>query len=388
MEINKIPRCNFIFLGNMVRIIFLRRHLLGKKISNSPPMSLFELGRLVEKIEREITNFSQPQSLMMKWQKYPSLRLLWATRLPALHRDDKRSLLYLIHGRLFNGPNRTSLYSTALSRSLSALMPWLAAKLQASSLKLSLTSSLSLPEGPLRSPTLSAPLSMYPSAGPGGALQLLLQTAAMASEPRSLKVGLRGQESCEPQLETRGRSPVKWKWFLGGKGRSKPRFWWMRTSTRSGVLSLITSALLISSPISSAGSLAVAQLPFSHIPLIGWDFKVPSLQVYSTENFTLFTLMLDSIFSLSVRVIVWRSFTYLPIQLELMHFITRFSGRIPCPHPGRIWLEQRGQQRALYWHIEARVVLDLQEFPKSVSIFTLHYLFAIAVTATRDFRVA
>ncbi|XP_042487555.1 uncharacterized protein LOC122067771 isoform X3 [Macadamia integrifolia] len=32
---------------------------------------------------------------------------------------------------------------------------------------------------------------------------------------------------------------------------------------------------------------------------------------------------------------------------------------------GRIWLEQRGFQRALYWHIEARVVLDLQEFPNS-----------------------
>ncbi|KAL2553227.1 hypothetical protein Fot_06846 [Forsythia ovata] len=41
------------------------------------------------------------------------------------------------------------------------------------------------------------------------------------------------------------------------------------------------------------------------------------------------------------------------------------SGRIPCPHPGRIWLEQRGLQRALYWHIEARVVLDLQEFANS-----------------------
>ncbi|XP_022841802.1 uncharacterized protein LOC111365480 [Olea europaea var. sylvestris] len=41
------------------------------------------------------------------------------------------------------------------------------------------------------------------------------------------------------------------------------------------------------------------------------------------------------------------------------------SGRIPCPHPGRIWLEQRGLQRALYWHIEARVVLDLQEFADS-----------------------
>lgn len=45
------------------------------------------------------------------------------------------------------------------------------------------------------------------------------------------------------------------------------------------------------------------------------------------------------------------------------------SARIPCPHPGRIWVEQRGLQRALYWHIEARVVLDLQEFPVSVSNF-------------------
>ncbi|KAM7496331.1 hypothetical protein LguiA_020745 [Lonicera macranthoides] len=49
------------------------------------------------------------------------------------------------------------------------------------------------------------------------------------------------------------------------------------------------------------------------------------------------------------------------------------SGRIPCPHPGRIWLEQRGLQRALYWHIEARVVLDLQEFPKSANEHELHF---------------
>lgn len=41
------------------------------------------------------------------------------------------------------------------------------------------------------------------------------------------------------------------------------------------------------------------------------------------------------------------------------------SGKIPCPYPGRIWLEQRGLQRALYWHIEARVVLDLQELKRS-----------------------
>ncbi|KAK9096049.1 hypothetical protein Sjap_021546 [Stephania japonica] len=43
------------------------------------------------------------------------------------------------------------------------------------------------------------------------------------------------------------------------------------------------------------------------------------------------------------------------------------SGRIPCPHSGRIWLEQRGLQRGLYWHIEARVVLDLQEFKDSTN---------------------
>ncbi|KAL3844780.1 hypothetical protein ACJIZ3_002183 [Penstemon smallii] len=49
------------------------------------------------------------------------------------------------------------------------------------------------------------------------------------------------------------------------------------------------------------------------------------------------------------------------------------SGTIPCPHPGRIWLEQRGLQRALYWHIEARVVLDLQEFPNSENDRELHF---------------
>ncbi|XP_039031850.1 uncharacterized protein LOC120166681 [Hibiscus syriacus] len=49
------------------------------------------------------------------------------------------------------------------------------------------------------------------------------------------------------------------------------------------------------------------------------------------------------------------------------------SGRIPCPHPGRIWLEQRGLQRALYWHIEARVVLDLQEIPNSSNGRELHF---------------
>ncbi|CAM8986531.1 unnamed protein product [Rhodiola kirilowii] len=50
-----------------------------------------------------------------------------------------------------------------------------------------------------------------------------------------------------------------------------------------------------------------------------------------------------------------------------------YSGRIPCPYPGRIWLEQRGLQRALYWHIEARVVLDLQEFLNSPGDRELHF---------------
>ncbi|CAM0877825.1 unnamed protein product [Alopecurus aequalis] len=49
------------------------------------------------------------------------------------------------------------------------------------------------------------------------------------------------------------------------------------------------------------------------------------------------------------------------------------SGRIPCPHEGRIWLEQRGLQQALYWHIEARVVLDLREVPDAVNGRELHF---------------
>ncbi|CAI8619192.1 unnamed protein product [Vicia faba] len=50
-----------------------------------------------------------------------------------------------------------------------------------------------------------------------------------------------------------------------------------------------------------------------------------------------------------------------------------WSGCIPCPFPGRIWLEQRGFQRAMYWHIEARVVLDLQEFLNSEWDRELHF---------------
>nr|KYP58332.1 hypothetical protein KK1_004635 [Cajanus cajan] len=50
-----------------------------------------------------------------------------------------------------------------------------------------------------------------------------------------------------------------------------------------------------------------------------------------------------------------------------------WSGRIPCPYPGRIWLEQRGFQRSMYWHIEARVVLDLQESINSAWDRELHF---------------
>ncbi|KAJ7519325.1 hypothetical protein O6H91_20G034800 [Diphasiastrum complanatum] len=46
-------------------------------------------------------------------------------------------------------------------------------------------------------------------------------------------------------------------------------------------------------------------------------------------------------------------------------YVGNHRERIPCPHPGRIWLHQRGVHSAMYWHIEASVVLDLQEFPHS-----------------------
>jgi hypothetical protein len=67
-------------------------------------------------------------------------------------------------------------------------------------------------------------------------------------------------------------------------------------------------------------------------------------------------------------------------------FVLACSGTIPCPHEGRVWLEQRGLQRALYWHIEARVVLDLQEITDSVRCcgavllcFSLIYFFVVWV---------
>ncbi|GLT97423.1 hypothetical protein SLE2022_149900 [Rubroshorea leprosula] len=69
---------------------------------------------------------------------------------------------------------------------------------------------------------------------------------------------------------------------------------------------------------------------------------------------------------------VWKALTDYE---HLADFIPNLvcSGRIPCPHPGRIWLEQRGVQRALYWQIEARVVLDLQELPNSSTDRELHF---------------
>ncbi|GFP90629.1 hypothetical protein PHJA_001207000 [Phtheirospermum japonicum] len=69
---------------------------------------------------------------------------------------------------------------------------------------------------------------------------------------------------------------------------------------------------------------------------------------------------------------VWDALTDYERLADFIPNLVR-SGRIPCPHPGRIWLEQRGLQRALYWHIEARVVLDLQEFPKSENDRELHF---------------
>ncbi|KAK6128391.1 hypothetical protein DH2020_037867 [Rehmannia glutinosa] len=69
---------------------------------------------------------------------------------------------------------------------------------------------------------------------------------------------------------------------------------------------------------------------------------------------------------------VWSALTDYERLADFIPNLVR-SGRIPCPHPGRIWLEQRGLQRALYWHIEARVVLDLQEVLKSENDRELHF---------------
>ncbi|PIA47388.1 hypothetical protein AQUCO_01400213v1 [Aquilegia coerulea] len=69
---------------------------------------------------------------------------------------------------------------------------------------------------------------------------------------------------------------------------------------------------------------------------------------------------------------VWNALTDYERLAEFIPNLTS-SGKIPCPHPGRIWLEQRGLQQALYWHIEARVVLDLQEVLNSDNGRELHF---------------
>lgn len=59
---------------------------------------------------------------------------------------------------------------------------------------------------------------------------------------------------------------------------------------------------------------------------------------------------------------VWQVLTDYERLSEFIPNLVR-SEVIPCPHPGRLWLLQRGMQRMMYWNIEAHVVLDLKEFP-------------------------
>ncbi|KAG0631523.1 hypothetical protein M758_1G260500 [Ceratodon purpureus] len=59
---------------------------------------------------------------------------------------------------------------------------------------------------------------------------------------------------------------------------------------------------------------------------------------------------------------VWEVLTDYGRLAEFIPNLTR-SEQIPCPHPGRKWLLQEGKQTAMYWQIEARVVLDLEELP-------------------------
>lgn len=61
---------------------------------------------------------------------------------------------------------------------------------------------------------------------------------------------------------------------------------------------------------------------------------------------------------------VWEVLTDYEKLAEFIPNLVR-SERIPCPFPDRVWLLQQGMQQALYWQIEAKVVLDLQEVPLS-----------------------
>ncbi|KAK7247621.1 hypothetical protein RIF29_42508 [Crotalaria pallida] len=79
--------------------------------------------------------------------------------------------------------------------------------------------------------------------------------------------------------------------------------------------------------------------------------------------------------SISINADIASAWNALTDYEHLADFIPNlvWSGRIPCPYPGRIWLEQRGFQSAMYWHIEARVVLDLQELINSEWDRELHF---------------
>ncbi|GAQ84260.1 hypothetical protein KFL_001820130 [Klebsormidium nitens] len=57
---------------------------------------------------------------------------------------------------------------------------------------------------------------------------------------------------------------------------------------------------------------------------------------------------------------VWRVLTDYERLAEFIPNLAK-SERIPCPTRGRIWLLQLGVQSSMYWQIEARVVLDLEE---------------------------
>ncbi|KAG6557986.1 hypothetical protein Mapa_000165 [Marchantia paleacea] len=59
---------------------------------------------------------------------------------------------------------------------------------------------------------------------------------------------------------------------------------------------------------------------------------------------------------------VWNVLTDYERLAEFIPNLAR-SERIRSPQPGRVWLLQQGVQSSMYWHIEARVVLDLEELP-------------------------
>ncbi|KAL3689399.1 hypothetical protein R1sor_015708 [Riccia sorocarpa] len=59
---------------------------------------------------------------------------------------------------------------------------------------------------------------------------------------------------------------------------------------------------------------------------------------------------------------VWNVLTDYERLAEFIPNLVR-SEVINSPQPGRVWLLQQGVQSSMYWHIEARVVLELEELP-------------------------